>query len=231
MGIFLRILFFIFGGWAKYKKTKREWTTCVCTNCGCEQKKGTRFCKRCGGEELVSVGEANRIRQDHRKVEIKDLNARSRRNRAKSRIRQVANFPFCDQCNIYFEDDTQFCTQCGARTRREIPRAYVYQIVQGEYRDLITDEEAFETLRHEPIESGVEWKALKLSGTQFVDEISNPAKRPWQTFIMWSIIIAIFVIMLIVMLHIESMSSHDSDTGYWEFRGIAPQPRQVSIWT
>jgi hypothetical protein len=209
-----RILFFIFGGWAKYKKTKREWTTSVCADCGCEQQKGTRFCKQCGGEELVSVGESNRIRQDLRKAEIKDLNARCRRNQAKSRIRQVADFPFCDQCNIYFENAAQFCTQCGARAGREMPPTYAYQIVQREYPDLIADEEAFETLRREPIESGVQRKALKLIGTQFVDEISNPAKRPWRTFILWSIIIAIAVIIFIVAMHIDSTSPHDQDTSY-----------------
>jgi RNA polymerase subunit RPABC4/transcription elongation factor Spt4 len=212
--VLFRILIFIFGGWAKYKKANRNATLVVCSKCGGEQQKGTRFCRQCGDGKLVSIGEGNRIRQHQREVQLKDLAARARRNRAIVRIRQVSQFPVCDRCNIYLEDSPQFCTQCGSKiSGLKMPVASVFQIVNREYPDLIRTEQDFETLRHEKPESGVVGRGLRLGFTQFADRISNPPKRSLKAnVILWGSIIVITVIAVIIMLHVMSlMSLQDSD--------------------
>jgi hypothetical protein len=95
-----------------------------------------------------------------------------------------------------------------------MPSDGVFQIVSGEYTDIIRTKEDFETLCSEEPESGVVRQSVKLGLTQFADRLSNPPKRSLKyNLIVWGTVLAVIVVAAIIMVHLLGLTLHDGDSG------------------
>jgi ribosomal protein L40E/cell division protein FtsN len=166
-----------YGLWAGADRRRR--TVVVCARCETEQPRGTRFCRKCGGTSLLRASDFDVFQAQKRDAELKDLENRQRRNSAIKRINKLSTQPFCSNCNMGFDESTEFCAQCGANIRRQFtPDKVIFYTIKKEFPRLVNTMQDYSALKSSPIERGINGRVLALNVSQLWDAVNfRPQSR------------------------------------------------------
>ena len=187
-----QILYIIWGASRELSKSKRLNTVVACEQCGTEQPRGTKFCRKCGSKSLLAARDFDNLQSRQRDEEIKDLEQRQRRNLAIQRIKALSGYTFCARCGVHFEDASAFCTQCGADVSKQfMPDQLIFQLVSTEFPKIVRTRQDYQVLQSSSPERGVTRRSLSLAAMKVIDQANAPIFSTTNFLILFAIVTVI----------------------------------------